>query len=98
VLVMRDVTERPEAVEAGTAKLVGTDQDAIVAAAERLLRSAAAYRRMSGVRNPFGDGRSSARIVAVLRRFLLSPEDRLTIAKTSRTPGRCRTMQSGTSL
>ncbi len=70
VLVMRDVTERPEAVEAGTAKLVGTDPDAIVAATERLLRSTAAYRKMARARNPFGDGRASARIVGALQRFL----------------------------
>jgi len=92
---MRDVTERPEAVEAGTAKLVGTDPDAIVAATERLLRSAAAYRRMSGVRNPYGDGRASARITTVLRRFLLFPENRHTTAKT---PSGRRTMPSGLSL
>jgi UDP-N-acetylglucosamine 2-epimerase (non-hydrolysing) len=98
VLVMRDVTERPEAVEAGTAKLVGTDPDVIVLATERLLRSTAAYREMARARNPFGDGRASIRIAAVLRRFLLFPEDRHTISKTPRRPGRCRTMQSGPSL
>lgn len=70
VLVMRNVTERPEAVVAGTAKLVGTDAEAIVSAAKRLLRSGAAYRRMARARNPFGDGRASIRIVAALRRFL----------------------------
>ncbi|HTW90713.1 MAG TPA: UDP-N-acetylglucosamine 2-epimerase (non-hydrolyzing) [bacterium] len=69
VLVMRDVTERPEAVEAGTARLVGTDPRAIVTAAERLLCSATAYRRMARARNPFGDGRASTRIAAALRRF-----------------------------
>ena len=70
VLVMRDVTERPEAVEAGTARLVGTNPDTIVSATERLLGSAAAYRKMARVRNPFGDGRASIRITAELRRFL----------------------------
>jgi UDP-N-acetylglucosamine 2-epimerase len=98
VLVMRDETERPEAVEAGTAKLVGTDSDAIVAATERLLRSGAAYARMARARNPFGDGRASTRIAAALRRFLLFPEDRHTTAKTPRTTSRCRTMPSGPSL
>ena len=73
VLVMRDVTERPEAVEAGTAELVGTDPDAIVAATERLLRSAGAYRTMARARNPFGDGRASTRIAAALRRYLVAP-------------------------
>jgi UDP-N-acetylglucosamine 2-epimerase (non-hydrolysing) len=98
VLVMRDVTERPEAVEAGAAKLVGTDPDAIVAATERLLRSTAAYRKMVRTRNPFGDGRASTRIAAALRRFLLFPENLHTTAKTPRTPRRCRTMPSGPSL
>jgi len=70
VLVMRDVTERPEAVEAGTARLVGTDAEAIVSATERLLRSDVAYRKMARVRNPFGDGSASARIATALRRFL----------------------------
>jgi len=69
VLVMRDVTERPEAVAAGTARLVGTDIDLIVSATERLLRSPAAYRRMARARNPFGDGRAATRIAAALRRF-----------------------------
>jgi len=95
VLVMRDVTERPEAVEAGAAKLVGTDADAIVSTTERLLRSTAAYRKMARVRNPFGDGRASARIMTALRRFLLFPENRHTTAKT---PSRRRTMPSGPSL
>jgi len=70
VLVMRDVTERPEAVEAGTAKLVGTDAETIVTATERLLCVGAAYRKMARARNPFGDGRASARIAGALQRFL----------------------------
>jgi UDP-N-acetylglucosamine 2-epimerase (non-hydrolysing) len=98
VLVMRDVTERPEAVEAGTAELVGTDPDVIVSATERLLRSGAVYRKMACTRNPFGDGRASTRIAAVLRRFLLFPEDRHTTAKTSRILSRRRTMQPRPSL
>ena len=72
VLVMRTVTERPEAVEAGTVKLVGTDTDAIVAAAERLLDDAAAYAAMSRAHNPYGDGTASRRIVEEIVR-----EDRL---------------------
>jgi UDP-N-acetylglucosamine 2-epimerase (non-hydrolysing) len=70
VLVMRDVTERPEAVEGGTAILVGTDTEVIVSEAERLLRSDTAYRKMARARNPFGDGRASVRIAAALRRYL----------------------------
>jgi UDP-N-acetylglucosamine 2-epimerase (non-hydrolysing) len=76
VLVMRDVTERPEAVVAGTARLVGTETEVIVAATERLLHSAAAYRKMVRARNPFGDGRASSRIAAALRRHFVSPEFR----------------------
>jgi UDP-N-acetylglucosamine 2-epimerase (non-hydrolysing) len=62
VLVMRETTERPEAVAAGTVRLVGTDQDRIVAEAERLLDDAAAYRAMSGAHNPYGGGLAAARI------------------------------------
>jgi UDP-N-acetylglucosamine 2-epimerase (non-hydrolysing) len=63
VLVMRDVTERPEAVAAGTVKLVGTDTARIASEAVRLLDDASAYRRMAGAKNPFGDGQASGRIV-----------------------------------
>src|SRR5690606_33296352 len=60
VLVTRDLTERPEAVEAGCARLVGTDTARIAAAAEELLASGEAYRRMAQARNPFGDGHAAA--------------------------------------
>jgi UDP-N-acetylglucosamine 2-epimerase (non-hydrolysing) len=66
VLCMRDVTERPEAVDAGTVKLVGTDADRIVKEASLLLRDAKAYGQMSRASNPYGDGRASERIVEVL--------------------------------
>jgi UDP-N-acetylglucosamine 2-epimerase (non-hydrolysing) len=66
VLVMRDVTERPEAVAAGTALLVGTSQAAIVDGVSRLLDDADEVRRMTGVANPYGDGQASGRIVASL--------------------------------
>jgi UDP-N-acetylglucosamine 2-epimerase (non-hydrolysing) len=66
VLVMRETTERPEGVEAGTARLVGTDADRIVAEAERLLDDEAAYAAMARAHNPFGDGRSAARIADLL--------------------------------
>lgn len=62
VLVMRETTERPEGVEAGTARLVGTDADRIVAEASRLLDDGQAYRAMARAHNPFGDGNSAARI------------------------------------
>jgi len=63
VLVMRETTERPEAVEAGTALLVGTDEEMIKSEVARLLTDTEAWERMSEVRNPFGDGRSAFRIV-----------------------------------
>jgi UDP-N-acetylglucosamine 2-epimerase (non-hydrolysing) len=66
VLVLRDTTERPEGIAAGTAILVGTDRTRIVAAVEELLRDADLYDRMSTSRNPYGDGTSSERIAAVL--------------------------------
>lgn len=70
VLVIREVTERPEAVEAGTARLVGTSERKIRAAALELLRSEKAYRAMVRRKNPYGDGRASERIVrAILGRF-----------------------------
>jgi UDP-N-acetylglucosamine 2-epimerase (non-hydrolysing) len=63
VLVMRDTTERPEAVEAGTVRLVGTSREAIVRETRHLLQDEAAYARMSRAHNPYGDGRAVARIV-----------------------------------
>jgi UDP-N-acetylglucosamine 2-epimerase (non-hydrolysing) len=63
VLVMRDVTERPEAVDAGTVKLVGTSRDAIVNECVQLLDDDAAYAIMSRAHNPYGDGKAAARIV-----------------------------------
>ncbi|HEY8197846.1 MAG TPA: UDP-N-acetylglucosamine 2-epimerase (non-hydrolyzing) [Gemmatimonadales bacterium] len=66
VLVLREVTERPEGVEAGTAVVVGTDRDRIVSVASELLTSRAAYARMANAVNPYGDGLASGRIVAAL--------------------------------
>ncbi|MCA9237240.1 MAG: UDP-N-acetylglucosamine 2-epimerase, partial [Planctomycetales bacterium] len=70
VLVMRDTTERPEGVAAGAVRLVGAEADAIVAAASELLTDAAAYRRMTGIANPYGDGLATQRILAAIRAFL----------------------------
>jgi UDP-N-acetylglucosamine 2-epimerase len=67
ILVMRETTERPEGVAAGTARLVGTDPETIVGEATRLLTDATAYQRMSRAANPYGDGKAAERIVAVLR-------------------------------
>lgn len=66
VLVMRDTTERPEAVVAGTVRLVGTDADRIVHQAALLLDEPAEYERMSLAHNPYGDGRAAERITAAL--------------------------------
>jgi len=66
VLVLRNKTERPEAVEAGTAKLAGASQDTIVAEACRLLEEEAEYQRMARAINPYGDGKTSDRIVKIL--------------------------------
>ena len=68
VLVMRENTERPEAVEAGTARLVGTDRGEIVARTEELLADEGAYRRMATAANPYGDGNAAERIVDYLAR------------------------------
>jgi UDP-N-acetylglucosamine 2-epimerase (non-hydrolysing) len=70
VIVMRDTTERPEAVEAGTVKLVGTDYDAIVTETSRLLTDAAAYDAMARAHNPYGDGKSAGRIVQACTAFI----------------------------
>ena len=67
VLVMRDTTERPEAVEAGTVKLVGTDAEAIVSNVTALLLDKEMYKRMSETHNPYGDGQACERIIAALR-------------------------------
>jgi len=70
VLVVREKTERPEAVRAGTVKLVGTDFDRIVAEATLLLDSPGEYRRMAAIHNPYGDGKASPRIVHAIAEFL----------------------------
>lgn len=68
VLVMRETTERPEAVEAGTVRLVGTDTVFIVRHASELLTDTAAYKAMAQAHNPYGDGKASGRIIAILDR------------------------------
>ncbi len=65
-LVLRNTTERPEGVEAGTLKLVGTDPEVIVREARRLLDDPAAHAAMSGAKNPYGDGHAAERIVSAL--------------------------------
>jgi len=66
VLVMREVTERPEALEAGTALLVGTDPERIYAEAKRLLENPQAQSAMARANNPYGDGHAAERIVSAL--------------------------------
>ncbi|MEP2987446.1 MAG: UDP-N-acetylglucosamine 2-epimerase (non-hydrolyzing) [Parasphingorhabdus sp.] len=74
VLVMRDTTERPEGVEAGTAKLVGTDKSVIVTEATKLLDDKEYYEKMAKAHNPFGDGMASKRIAAVIEQDLTKTE------------------------
>jgi UDP-N-acetylglucosamine 2-epimerase (non-hydrolysing) len=74
VLVMRETTERPEAVRAGTVKLVGTDEDVIAGTVGRLLTDPAAYAAMANAVNPYGDGQAAQRAVAALaHHFRLGP-------------------------
>ena len=70
VLVMRDTTERPEALESGTVHLVGTNHDLIIREVSMLLEDSSAYEKMSKAVNPYGDGQACVRIVDVLRRVI----------------------------
>ncbi len=70
VLVIRDTTERPEAIAAGTARLVGTGRENIVASVSRLLDDPAEYARMKHAVNPYGDGHAAQRVVESVRHFL----------------------------
>jgi UDP-N-acetylglucosamine 2-epimerase (non-hydrolysing) len=77
VLVLRDTTERPEAVEAGTVKLIGTDRERVYAEAKALLTNKEEYGRMAESVNPYGDGKASARIIqAILYHYGLARTDR----------------------
>jgi len=69
VLVLRETTERPEAVTAGTARLIGTDEDAVVNAVTELLRDGDAYRRMARAVNPYGDGLAARRSTQAIEHF-----------------------------
>jgi UDP-N-acetylglucosamine 2-epimerase (non-hydrolysing) len=71
VLVLRETTERPEAIEAGTAKLVGTNPSEIVAAASELLSDAGAYEAMATAINPFGDGHAAERILGIVKDYFM---------------------------
>ena len=67
VLVMRDTTERPEAVEAGTVKLIGSDQDNIIKEVQKLLNDNGEYQKMSKAHNPYGNGNASEKILNILK-------------------------------
>ena len=69
VLVLRTTTERPEAVEAGTAKLVGIEAQDIFTEASLLLNSEIAYQNMANAINPFGDGHASERIINIIKNY-----------------------------
>jgi UDP-N-acetylglucosamine 2-epimerase (non-hydrolysing) len=66
VLVLREVTERPEGVEAGTVRLVGTHTETIIAEARRLIEDDTAHQTMARAINPYGDGKAAGRIVELL--------------------------------
>ena len=70
VLVMRETTERPEAVEMGTVKLVGTNKKAIIENVTTLLNDKKAYDTMANAVNPYGDGKASGRIIGTCQQFL----------------------------
>ena len=69
-MVLRDTTERPEAVEAGTATLVGTNPYKILTKVDELLTNKLTYAKMANTINPFGDGQSSNRILEIVQSFL----------------------------
>jgi len=68
--VLRETTERQEAIDSGVAKLVGTDPETILREASKLLTRSSAHRKMASRKNPFGDGKASARIAKILARQL----------------------------
>jgi len=70
VLVMRDTTERPEGIESGCLKLVGTDKEKIIKEVEKLLNDENEYKKMSKCNNPYGDGKASEMIVEFLKEKL----------------------------
>jgi UDP-N-acetylglucosamine 2-epimerase (non-hydrolysing) len=83
VLVLRSETERPEAVKAGAARIVGTRAETIVAAVSELLTDQEAYHQMTTAGSPYGDGRAAGRIATLCQRFLLAekPPSRATPAR-----------------
>jgi len=78
VLILRNATERPESIDAGLARLIGTNRETVVAAASEILRDPALHARMGILHNPFGDGRASERIVLGIKRYLADESPMLT--------------------
>jgi UDP-N-acetylglucosamine 2-epimerase (non-hydrolysing) len=74
VIVLRDTTERPEGIEAGTLKLAGTDEETIFSLTDELLTNPEEYKKMAQASNPYGDGHASERIVEALKKYLTSLE------------------------
>ena len=72
VLVMREITERPEGIDAGTTKLVGTKKSKIIDSFEELLNNKNLYKKMSMAKNPFGDGHASQKIANYLSKEMLN--------------------------
>ena len=72
VLVVRETTERPEAIEAGTARLIGTNAETVLAALTDLLGNQSSYDRMAHAANPFGDGHAAEKIVEAIREWSAS--------------------------
>jgi UDP-N-acetylglucosamine 2-epimerase (non-hydrolysing) len=70
ILVLRNTTERPEGVDAGCAKLIGTDPDALLSEGRKLLSDPAVYASMSQVKSPYGEGKASAMIVEAIKNYL----------------------------
>ncbi|MDO8142607.1 MAG: UDP-N-acetylglucosamine 2-epimerase (non-hydrolyzing), partial [Candidatus Brocadiales bacterium] len=83
VLILREVTERPEIVSAGGAKLVGTHPDTIITETRRLLEDTKEYNRMAYVPNPFGDGNASQRIVKFIKHKLIENKQKITTKASS---------------
>jgi UDP-N-acetylglucosamine 2-epimerase (non-hydrolysing) len=75
VLVLRDTTERPEGITAGTARLVGVDEDKVVAAVSELLSDRHAYDQMAAVVNPYGDGRAAGRCADAIAKLVQLDRD-----------------------
>jgi UDP-N-acetylglucosamine 2-epimerase (non-hydrolysing) len=84
--VMRDTTERPEGIAAGTVKLVGAESAAIIRETMRLLDDPAAYRAMSEATNPYGDGHATPRILAAIRHYFETASTIAPIASIAASP------------